>query len=70
MLPVCEEELRDLYVSNEAIGWMTDELGFDFKQREKDFSILPTILTASEVHPASYPTGTEGSSSGKKAAGV
>jgi hypothetical protein len=67
---VYKEELSDLFVSNEAIGWMTDELGFDSKQGQEDFSILHTIPTASEVHPTSYPTGTEGSSRGSKAAGV
>lgn len=38
ILSVHKVELGDLFVSNEAIGWMTDELGFDSKLGQENFS--------------------------------
>jgi hypothetical protein len=68
--PVFKKELGDLYVTNEAIGWTTDEFGFDSKQGQEAFSLPHRIPTGSGAQLTSYTTGTPGSLRGGKTAGV
>jgi hypothetical protein len=41
-----------------AMGWMTEEFGFNSRTQGKDFSLLHNLQTGSDAHPASYTVGT------------
>jgi hypothetical protein len=49
---------------------MTEEAGFDSRQRASDFSFLHNVLTDSGAHPASYTMGTKVCLPGVKHGGV
>jgi hypothetical protein len=51
------------------MAWATDESKIRFPAGARDFSLLHSIQTGSEVHTASCPIGTGGSSAGHKKAG-